>query len=110
MNRAVHPSRSRRVGRGQSRHSVRRWVLAPWPVFSLAPKAEGKPMTEQTIPQPARIRLRAAAPADASAIAAVFDAAVRAGWTYLGELIAEPMFTPQDWDQLVADHVPPNVL
>ncbi len=22
----------------------------------------------------------------------------------------EPMFTPQDWDQLVADHQPPNVL
>jgi len=35
---------------------------------------------------------------------------VRASWTYLGELIAEPMFAPQDWDQLVADHKPPNVL
>jgi len=61
-------------------------------------------------PQTARITLRPAVSADAAAIGAVFDAAVRAGWTYLGELIAEPMFTPQDWDQLVADHMPPNVL
>src|SRR5919201_212432 len=57
-----------------------------------------------------RIRLRPAVPADAPAIGAVFDAAVRAGWTYLGELVAEPMFTSGDWDQLVADHVAPNVL
>jgi len=56
------------------------------------------------------ITLRPAVPADAAAIGAVFDAAVRAGWTYLGDLVAEPMFTPQDWDQLVADHRPPDVL
>jgi len=61
-------------------------------------------------PRTARITVRPAVPADAAAIGAVFDAAVRAGWTYLGERVAEPMFTPQDWDQLVADHVPPNVL
>jgi ribosomal protein S18 acetylase RimI-like enzyme len=54
--------------------------------------------------------LRPAVPADAAAIGAVFDAAVRAGWAYLGDLAAEPMFTPQDWDQLVADHRPPDVL
>jgi len=47
---------------------------------------------------------------DAPAIAAVFDAAVRAGWTYLGDLVAEPMFTPGDWEQLIAGHLPPNVL
>lgn len=58
----------------------------------------------------AAITLRPAAPADAMAIGAVFDAAVRAGWTYLGDLVTEPMFTPQDWDQLVADHLPPRVL
>jgi ribosomal protein S18 acetylase RimI-like enzyme len=47
---------------------------------------------------------------DAPSIAAVFDAAVRAGWAYLGELVAEPMFTAGDWEQLVTDHEPPNVL
>jgi ribosomal protein S18 acetylase RimI-like enzyme len=58
----------------------------------------------------AQITLRPAVPADATAIAAVFDAAVAAAWTYLGDLAAAPMFTPQDWDQLVAGHMPPNVL
>src|SRR6266700_6791018 len=58
----------------------------------------------------AGITLRPAAARDAMAIGAVFDAAVRAGWAYLGDLAAEPMFTPQDWDRLVADHLPPNVL
>jgi ribosomal protein S18 acetylase RimI-like enzyme len=57
-----------------------------------------------------RITLRPAVREDASAIGAVFDAAVRAGWTYLGDLVAEPMFTSQDWEQLIADHQPPNVL
>ena len=56
------------------------------------------------------ITLRPALPGDAAAIGAVFDAAVRAGWTYLGDLVAEPMFTAEDWEQLVADHLPPNVL
>jgi ribosomal protein S18 acetylase RimI-like enzyme len=58
----------------------------------------------------ARITLRRAVAGDAPAIGAVFDAAVRAGWTYLGDLVAEPMFTSQDWHQLVSDHMPPNVL
>jgi ribosomal protein S18 acetylase RimI-like enzyme len=57
-----------------------------------------------------RITLRRAVREDAPAIGAVFDAAVRTGWSYLGDLTAEPMFTPQDWDQLVTDHLPPNVL
>lgn len=57
-----------------------------------------------------QIRLRPAVPADAPAIGAVFDASVRASWTYLGDLVAESMFTSGDWDQLVADHMPPNVL
>ena len=35
---------------------------------------------------------------------------MRDGWTYLGELVAEPMFTPQDWEQFVAHHAPPNLL
>jgi GNAT superfamily N-acetyltransferase len=48
--------------------------------------------------------------ADAPAIGAVFDAAVRDGWTYLGEVIRKPLFAAQDWEQLVADHAPPNVL
>lgn len=54
--------------------------------------------------------MRRAASADAQAIGAVFDAAVRAGWTYLGELVDRPMFMPADWDRLVADHAAPNVL
>jgi ribosomal protein S18 acetylase RimI-like enzyme len=56
------------------------------------------------------ITLRPAERRDAAAIGAVFDAAVRVGWTYLGDLVAEPMFTAEDWEQLVADHQPPNVL
>ena len=40
----------------------------------------------------------------------VFGAAVRLGWPYLGDVAAEPMFTPREWDQLVADHAPPDVL
>jgi ribosomal protein S18 acetylase RimI-like enzyme len=65
-----------------------------------------------TSPRPPtpRITLRLAAREDAPAIGAVFDAAVRAGWTYLGNLAAEPMFTAQDWDRLVAEHLPPNML
>jgi ribosomal protein S18 acetylase RimI-like enzyme len=56
------------------------------------------------------IEVRPATADDAQAIGAVFDAAVRAGWTYLGELAEQPMFTPEDWDELVAEHAPPNVL
>ena len=54
--------------------------------------------------------LRPAVPADAPSIGAVFDAAVSTAWTYLGDLLSEPLFTPQDWEQLVADHQQPNVL
>jgi ribosomal protein S18 acetylase RimI-like enzyme len=56
------------------------------------------------------VELRRATAEDAQAIGAVFDAAVRAGWTYLGDLAQKPMFAPEDWDRLVADHAPPNVL
>jgi GNAT superfamily N-acetyltransferase len=56
------------------------------------------------------VQVRRATAEDAQAIGVVFDAAVRSGWTYLGELALEPMFGPEDWDQLVADHAPPNVL
>jgi ribosomal protein S18 acetylase RimI-like enzyme len=58
----------------------------------------------------AGITLRPAEPGDAADIGTVFDAAVRAGWTYLGDLAAESMFTRQFWDQLVADHRPPRTL
>jgi ribosomal protein S18 acetylase RimI-like enzyme len=58
----------------------------------------------------APIAVRPAVPADAPAIGAVFDAAVRAGWTYLGDLVHEPMFSAEEWDRVVADHAPPNVL
>jgi ribosomal protein S18 acetylase RimI-like enzyme len=58
----------------------------------------------------AAITIRPASAADAGAIGAVFDAAVRAGWTYLGALAQRPMFGPAEWDQEVAAHAPPNVL
>jgi len=61
-------------------------------------------------PGASEVQVRRATAADAQAIGAVFDAAAQAGWTYLGELAQQPMFTPEDWDQLVADHAPPNVL
>jgi ribosomal protein S18 acetylase RimI-like enzyme len=56
------------------------------------------------------ITIRIATAADAQAIGAVFDAAVRAGWTYLGELAQTPMFPAAEWDKEVADHAPPNVM
>ena len=40
----------------------------------------------------------------------MFDAAVCEGWTYLGDLAREPMFPPDEWDKLVAEQAPPNVL
>ena len=64
-------------------------------------------MTEPDVPG---INLRRAVAGDAQAIGAVFDASVRAGWSYLGELVHEPMFSPDDWEKLVADHAPPKVL
>src|SRR3989440_11714563 len=56
------------------------------------------------------IRLRQAVASDAQAIGAVFDAAVREGWGYLGELAREPMFSAAEWDKDVADHAPPNLM
>jgi GNAT superfamily N-acetyltransferase len=63
-----------------------------------------------TSAEPSGIRLRRAEAADAQAIGAVFDAAVRAGWTYMGEIASQPMFTAADWDKDVADHAAPNLL
>src|SRR4051794_41810066 len=56
------------------------------------------------------VTIRRATAADAQAIGAVFDAAVRVGWPYLGEVAQTPMFEPEEWDREVADHEPPNVL
>ena len=56
------------------------------------------------------ITLRPAVPGDAAAVGAVFDAAVRVAWAYLGDLAAEPMFGPEDWERLVSDHQGPNAL
>lgn len=56
------------------------------------------------------ISIRRAVPEDAQPIGAVFDAAVREGWTYLGALSRTPMFPPEEWDKLVVDHGPPNAL
>ncbi len=64
-------------------------------------------MNEAEVPA---INLRRARAGDVRAIGAVFDASVRASWTFLGALVRRPMFSPDDWDKLVADHAPPNVL
>src|SRR3954447_22510470 len=56
------------------------------------------------------VTIRRATAADARAIGAVFDAAVRVNWTYLGELAQTPMFEPEEWDREIADHEPPNLL
>ena len=56
------------------------------------------------------ISIRRAVANDAPKIGAVFDAAVREGWTYLGDLARKPMFPPEEWDKLVTDHAPPNSL
>jgi hypothetical protein len=47
---------------------------------------------------------------DAQKIGSVFDAAVRQAWTYLRELARNPMFPPEEWDKVVLEHAPPNVL
>lgn len=54
--------------------------------------------------------IRRAVSEDAQQIGAVFDAAVREAWTYLGELARNPMFPPEEWDKLVIEHAPPNAL
>jgi ribosomal protein S18 acetylase RimI-like enzyme len=54
--------------------------------------------------------IRRAVAGDAQKIGAVFDAAVREGWMYLGELAREPMFPPEEWDTLVIEQAPPNAL
>src|SRR5438552_13260727 len=69
-----------------------------------------KPDTRREEESGAMTSIRPAVASDAQKIGAVFDAAVREGWTYLGDLAREPMFPPAEWDKLVADHAPPNVL
>lgn len=55
--------------------------------------------------------LRHAVAADAPGIAAVFDAAVRAGWSYLGDSVESPMFSSAEWLETVTENiVPPNML
>jgi ribosomal protein S18 acetylase RimI-like enzyme len=56
------------------------------------------------------LTIRRAEPNDAQGIGAVFDAAVREGWKYLGVLAAHPMFPPEEWDAEVERHAPPNAL
>ena len=54
--------------------------------------------------------IRHAVAGDARKIGAIFDAAVRKEWTYLGELARKPMFPHEEWDKLVIEHAPPNAL
>jgi len=56
------------------------------------------------------LTIRRAEADDAQAIGLVFDAAVREGWKYMGELAARPMFPPEEWDAEVAKHAPPNAM
>jgi ribosomal protein S18 acetylase RimI-like enzyme len=54
--------------------------------------------------------IRRAVAGDAPTIGAVFDAAVRKPWTYLGALARTTMFPPEEWDKVVIEHAPPNAL
>jgi ribosomal protein S18 acetylase RimI-like enzyme len=56
------------------------------------------------------VSIRPAVAGDAQKIGETFDAAVREGWTYLGELARKPMFPPDEWDKLIVEHAPPNLL
>ena len=56
------------------------------------------------------VSIRRAVPGDGQKIGAVFDAAVREAWTYLGALARNPMFSPEEWDNVVIEHAPPNAL
>jgi len=56
------------------------------------------------------VSIRRAVPGDGQKIGAVFDAAVREAWTYLGALARNPMFSPEEWDNVVIEHAPPNGL
>jgi hypothetical protein len=56
------------------------------------------------------ITIRRAGADDAQRIGGVFNAAVPEEWTYLGELASRPMFAPEEWNKLVIEHAPPNVL
>jgi GNAT superfamily N-acetyltransferase len=59
---------------------------------------------------PRDVTLRRATLEDAPSIGDVFHAAVRRGWTFLGPLAQRPMFSPQHFVELVAEHAPPRVL
>lgn len=61
-------------------------------------------------PLPKSFTIRRAEKREAQDIGAVFDAAVREAWTYLGALAREPMFLPEEWEKAVSDHAPPNAL
>jgi GNAT superfamily N-acetyltransferase len=78
---------------------------------TVSTRAPTKPR-QQIKPAAARwsISIREAVATDASAIGMVFDAAVRKGWTYLGELAEKPMFPAQEWEREVADHARPKLL
>jgi GNAT superfamily N-acetyltransferase len=56
------------------------------------------------------VSIRRAIAGDAQKIGAVFDEAVREGWTYLGDLARQPMFPPDEWDKLVRENASPNAL
>jgi len=58
----------------------------------------------------ADVQVRRSHGEDATDIAAVFDAAVSTGWSYLGELAQKSMFSAEHWDRLVAEHGPPDAL
>jgi ribosomal protein S18 acetylase RimI-like enzyme len=54
--------------------------------------------------------IRRARPEDAEAVGRIFDAAVAEGWSHLGGLEREPLFSDGDWDELVAAHLDADVL
>lgn len=54
------------------------------------------------------VALRRARTNDAPVIAAVFDAAVRTGWSYLGEGVQTPMFTLKEWEETLMAYAEPH--
>jgi ribosomal protein S18 acetylase RimI-like enzyme len=54
--------------------------------------------------------IRRARPEEAESIREIFDAAVAEGWSHLGGLERERLFSAGEWDELVAAHLDSDVL
>ena len=92
-----------------------RFALAADAPIKMAPLVTLRPagpvwMRAAVRESPVVFSIRHALPTDARQIGEVFDAAVADGWTYMGELARQPLFPPEEWDSVIAEHAPPNAL